>query len=488
MTSALDTNLTGRLTLGAAWTLGMRWSVRALGFISTLILARLLTPEDFGIVAMATVVAGLANVLFEFGVATVLIQKPAPKKQDYDTAWTLRFLQAALAGSVLVVVAPYAVAYFDEPRLEAVLWTVALATVIGGIENIGVVMFQKAMDFKRDFQFEVSRKIAQFLITLSLAFAFQSYWALVLGILFGRISGVVISYMIHAYRPRWDLSAAGEIWSFSRWILLLRIGAYARNEVDKLIIGGRGDTATVGYYFLASEIANIISQEILAPINRAVFPALSLLNQDPSSMKKAMHLALAAQATVTFPLTLGLALVASDLVPVFLGGQWIEIVPVVQILAWAGLPLSVRYTFSSALTAQRKLGVISIIVWAEIFLFISVVMVFLPDASILDMARIKVALSALVSITLLIYAVVLGLTSAYALANAFWRPVGAVAGMAVGLLALQPYLSGTHGIDLVAQVVAGATIYVILIMTFWVLAGRPDGFEAVIFKQLVPAS
>lgn len=484
MTRALDTNLTGRLTLGTAWTLGMRWSVRGLGLISTLILARLLTPEDFGIVAMATVVAGLANVLFEFGVATVLIQNPAPKKQDYDTAWTLRFLQAALAGSLLIVAAPYAVGYFDEPRLEPVLWIVALATVIGGIENIGVVMFQKTLDFKRDFQFEVSRKVAQFVITLSLVFAYQSYWALVFGILLGRISGVIISYMIHSYRPRWDLSAAGEIWSFSRWILLLRIGAYVRNEVDKFIIGGRSDTFTVGSYFLASEIANIISQEILAPINRAVFPALSLLNQNPSSMKRAMHLALAAQATVTFPLALGLALVAPDLVPVLLGDQWLELVPIVQILACVGLPLSVRYTFSSALTALRKLGVISIVVWAEIVLFVTVVVVLLPDAAILDMARIKVALSAIVSIILLIYAAVLGLTSTYALANAFWRPTGAVAGMTAGLVALQPYLSGTHGVDLIVQVIVGATIYVSLITAFWVLAGRPEGIEAIVFKQL----
>ncbi len=462
----------------------MRWSVRALGFISTLILARLLTPEDFGIVAMATVVAGLANVLFEFGVATVLIQNPDPKKQDYDTAWTLRFLQAALAGFVLIAVAPYAVGYFDEPRLEAVLWIVALATVVGGIENIGVVMFQKTLDFKRDFQFEVSRKVTQFIITLALAFAFQSYWALVFGILVGRLSGVIISYMIHSYRPRWDLSAAGEIWSFSRWILLLRIGAYVRNEVDKIIIGGRSDTSTVGQYFLASEIANMISQEILAPINRAVFPALSLLNQDPSSMKRAMHLALAAQATVTFPLIAGLALVAPDLVPVLLGNQWLELVPIVQILAWVGLSLCIRYTFSSALTALRKLGVISVVVWVEIFLFIAVVMVVLPHSSILDMARIKVALSALVSITLLIYAATLGLTSIYRLAAAFWRPTAAVAGMVAGLIGLQPYLPGTHGLDLIVQVIVGATIYAGLITTFWFLAGRPDGVETMAFKQL----
>ncbi len=484
MIRALDSNLATRLTFGAIWTLIMRWSVRALGFISTLILARLLTPEDFGIVAMATVVAGLANVLFEFGVATVLIQDPNPGKEDYDTAWSLRVLQASFAGIGLLAVAPYAVGYFDEPRIEHVLWVIALATAIGGFENIGVVKFQKALDFKSDFQFEFSRKLAQFVITLLLASIFRSYWALVLGILFGRVSGVGISYWIHPYRPQWNLRAFAKIWSFSRWILLLRIGAYVRNEIDKLVIGAQGDTATTGHYFLASEMANIVSTEILAPINRALFPALSELNQRPETMRKALHLALAAQATVTFPLAVGLSMVADDIVPLLLGDQWVGMVPIMQILAWVGIPLCIRYTFSSALTALRKLRIITLVVWTEIALFLLFVFAVLAAPSILEIALIKVALSMIVSITLLIYAAYLGLTQWSALVITFWRPAAAVIVMAAVLLALQPYLTGMHSIDLALQVIVGGGFYTALIMAFWLLTGRPEGFEALVLRRL----
>ena len=484
MTKALDTNLAGRLTLGAIWTVGMRWSVRALGFVSTLILARLLTPEDFGIVAMATVISGLANVMFEFGVATVLIQDPDPTHQDYDTAWSLRLLQAGFAALLLFITAPYAVSYFDEPRLEAVLWLIALATAVGGLENIGVVMFQKTLDFKRDFQFEVTRKVAQFVITLLLAFAFRSYWALIFGMLSGKISGIALSYWLHPFRPRWDLSAFNKIWSFSKWILLLRIGAYLRNEVDKLVIGARGETSVVGQYFLASEIANIVSTEILAPINRAVFPALSQLNQTPRSMRKALHLALAAQATVTFPLAVGLALVAADVVPVLLGAQWVGMVPILQILAWVGIPLCIRYTFSSALTALRKLSVVTLVVWIEIALFLLLVLVAMSSASIIDIARVKVGLSMIVSITLLLYAAYLDLTSWSELVTAFWRPVASVAAMVGALFLIHPYLLGVHGIDLLLQVVVGAGTYTGAIMVLWLLTGCPEGIEMMAFKRL----
>ncbi len=484
MTKAIDSNLATKLAFGAAWTLIMRWSVRALGFISTLILARLLTPEDFGIVAMATVVAGLANVLFEFGVATVLVQDPNPKKKDYDTAWSLRLLQASLAAFGLLAVAPLAVGYFDEPRIEHVLWVIAFATAIGGFENIGVVKFQKELDFKSDFQFEVSRKLAQFVITLFLAFFLRSYWALVLGIVVGRASGVAISYWIHPYRPCWDLRAFTKIWSFSRWILLLRIGAYIRNEIDKLVIGAQRDTGTVGYYFLASEMAHIVSTEILAPINRALFPALSKLNQRPETMSKALHLALAAQATVAFPLAVGLAMVADDFVPFILGDQWAGMVPIMQILAWVGVPLCIRYTFSSALTALRRLRVVTLVVWIEIALFLLLVFAVSTMPSILEIALIKIILSMIVSMTLLIYATSLGLTQWQALAIALWRPTAAVIVMASVLLAIQPHLTGMSGIDLALQVTIGGGAYAVLVLALWGLTGCPEGIETLILRRL----
>jgi len=462
----------------------MRWTVRALGFVSMLILARLLTPDDFGLVAMATIVAGLANVLFEFGVATVLIQDPNPGRQDYDTAWTVRLLQAGLAAFTIVVAAPYAVNYFDEPRIQGVLYLIALATALGGLENIGVVQFQKMLEFKKDFEFEISRKLIQFVVTLSMALLLQSYWALVLGILVGKVSGVVISYLIHPYRPRWTLDAFGKIWSFSRWILALRIGAYVRNEVDKIVIGGRSDASVIGRYFLASEIANMVTTEILAPVNRAVFPALSKLNQNPETMFKALHHALAAQATVTFPLAVGLAIVAGNLIPFLLGNQWLSMVPILQILAWIGIPLCVRYSFSSALTALRKLRVLTFIIWIEIAAFLFLVAVFPLIPSILDIARIKIGLSMIVSVTLLIYAASLGLTCCSALVTALWRPTTAVIGMAGMLFVIQPYLTGVHGLDLLLQVIFGGGFYTASILVSWHVIGRPEGFETLVLQRL----
>lgn len=461
----------------------MRWAVRGLGFISTLILARLLTPEDFGIVAMSTVVAGLANVLFEFGVATVLIQDPDPTKEDYDTAWSIRLLQAILAAASLVIIAPYAVDYFNEPRIKEVLWIVALATAVGGFENIGVVKFQKTLDFKSDFQFEISRKLIQFMMTLVLAFTFRSYWALVFGILCGRLSGVAISYLIHPYRPRWDLSAFTKIWSFSRWILLLRVGAYARNEVDKIVIGARGDTSLIGKYFLASEIAHMISTEILAPINRAVFPALSKLNQHQEAMRKALHLALGAQATVTFPIAVGLSLVADDIVPLLLGDQWVDIIPIMQILALIGVPLCIRYNFSSALTALRKLTFITLLVWLEIAAFLTSVFFIMNDPSVIDIAIIKAILSLIVSISLISYVSFIKITDLVSIVSVLWRPALSVIGMASVIIIIKPYLTGIHAIDLLSQLFVGSSFYIFMITVSWFVVGRPDSIESLALRR-----
>ena len=163
---------------GAVLVVGMRWIDRLIGLVSTLILARLLVPEDFGIVAMASVVVGLIDTLLDLGVGSALIQNRDAGREDFDTAWTMRVIQALGAALILWFAAPLAAEYFRDPRVVDVIRVMALAMLIGGFENIGIVAFQKNMEFGSDFRFFFFRRLAGFIVTISLAFWLHSYWAM----------------------------------------------------------------------------------------------------------------------------------------------------------------------------------------------------------------------------------------------------------------------------------------------------------------------
>ena len=152
-----DDSLEGKLKLGAILMITMRWAVRLMGLVSMVILARLLTPEDFGIVAMAMVFQALMEGLVNLNVELAIIRNQQAEKAHYDSAWTLGLVQFAVIGAILASLAGYAAEFYDEPRLEAVIWVAALALFVRGWVNIGVVDFRKDLNFPSRLEVTTSR-------------------------------------------------------------------------------------------------------------------------------------------------------------------------------------------------------------------------------------------------------------------------------------------------------------------------------------------
>src|SRR5262249_45059343 len=133
-------NLRGAFFRGAAWVMAIRWAMKFVGLASTAILARLLTPADFGLVAMAALVVGFLEGWLDLGLEIALIQNRQAGRDYYDTAWTLKVIQYAIVAALLAIAAPFAAHYFREPRLTAVIWSFSAVFAIIGFGNIGIVM------------------------------------------------------------------------------------------------------------------------------------------------------------------------------------------------------------------------------------------------------------------------------------------------------------------------------------------------------------
>src|SRR5580704_8991060 len=140
---------------GTAWMLALRWGVRLTGLISTIFLARLLTPADYGIVAIATLVSGTIDVFAEAGQANAIIRHPNPMREHYDSAWTISVMLAFGLALIILAASPLTVLYFHEPQAKLVLEILALRTLLAGFQNVGIVNFQRDLNFRKQFQLSV---------------------------------------------------------------------------------------------------------------------------------------------------------------------------------------------------------------------------------------------------------------------------------------------------------------------------------------------
>lgn len=463
----------------------MRWTDRLIGLVSTLILARILTPEDFGIIAMASVLVGLVDVLLDLGVNMALIQNSNADDEDYNTAWTIRLIQSCAVTVIIFLLAPLAADYYRDPRVSDVTRLMALGMFVGGFENIGVVSFQKSMEFGKDFRFFFVRRVAGFAVTIALAVSLESYWAMPLGALAGRLTGVVLSYTMHPFRPRLSLSRFSRLWSFSQWALIRSIGVYFDSQFDRFLVGRMTDASTMGAYTLANEISAMPSTELLQPLGRVLFPAFVATKHDPFKLREAYLLALAVQAMLAIPAGVGLASVADRAVMVMLGEQWLAAIPFVQTLALVFSLGALTHAAGYLLITIGKIRTLSIFVWVQNIVFLVLAGLVFSSATALHIAQIRLGVSTL-GLLLFLGVILIEVRElrAFDLLRVIWRPLAAAAVMAlIDTLAPLPE-SLPLFIAFLLEVALGAVTYTVALITLWYISGRPRGAEAYILAKL----
>ena len=475
--------LQGHMFRGSVWTVGVRWTIRLTGVVSTIVLARLLTPADYGVVAIAMVIAGTIESFAQTGQHLALIRMPNATREHYDSAWTMSVLIGLTLGALVSLSAPFATLYFHEPRATMVLHVVALRTVISGFENIGVVNFRKDLRFDRQFWYNVVPTFVSFVAALSSAFILRNYWALVCGIMTRQIASLVVSYIMDPFRPRFSFAKVSEIWSFSIWTLIRSIGTYFNAALDKFAIGGFAGAAAMGRYEVASDVAVSPSQEINAPMITVLFPVMAKVAQEPEKRRELYLKVLYWSALICTSTAIGVAIVSSDMVDVLLGPKWHDVKPLMPWLALAfgilGLSDSVYPTFDvlgrphySARLQWTRFAGLCVCVFPVAYL----------THSLRDVAITRFIVTCLITPTLFA-------TLASALDIKFgefvatlWRPVTSGLAMAALLSGLNLLIPFSGPGRLLIDVSTGAATYTLVLMTLWHLTGRPEGPETSLYN------
>lgn len=433
---------------GAAWMLFFKFAERSLGFVSVLVLARILLPADFGIVAMAMSVIALIELATSFSFELSLIQNQHPTRDHYDTAWTLQVAFGAACAMVTGALAHPAAWFYAEPRLLAVLYALAGGWLLQSFENIGVVDFRRNMQFNRDVAFLASKKLIAFTVTISLALLLRSYWALVAGTLAGRATGIVLSYAMQPYRPRFSLKARRDLFSFSLWICANNVVGFATARLAQLVIGRLHGSTILGLYTVGSEIAYLPATDLVAPINRVLFPGYAQMTTNRASLRDSYLNVLSLIAVAALPMSFGIAAVARPVVRVLLGERWMAAVPLIQILGFAGAVHAVDSNATSLWLALGKARTAAVVNVLYLVALVPLIAALSHIAGVIGIAYAElsaVAFATLVSYTLISRELQL---RPVAYITRLWRPLAAAAAMSYTVtasLAPAPEQAGVSG-------------------------------------------
>ena len=473
-----------RMIQGIAWMIAARLADRAIGMLSTLLLARLLAPEDFGLIAMATAIGGLLDVLSAFSFDLALIQKKDTSRAHYDTVFTLNVLFGLGCCALMVALAWPAAHFYQEPRLVTVMLVLSLMYGVSAFSNVGVISFRKELDFRQEFIFIFARRAVTFIVTIGMALWLHSYWALLLGMCIGRAVTVWMSYRMSDFRPRLSLAAASELFHFSRWMLLNNCLGFLRHDGCTFVIGRYFGAAGLGIYTVAYEISNLPSTELVAPINRVTFPGFSKMGEQ--ALISAAYFRLLGMITLLIlPVGIGIACVAEPLVQALLGERWLQAIPLIAILAISGAIGATQTNNASVWLALGRPHEVAIVQ--------SCYLLVLFPTLYLCLRRYGVEGAGYAYLAAQLVDVVMEMRTTRRLlgfgweqvGKTVWRPLVAVGVMYVAVRQLDQALAPTTAwLRLGIDALAGATIYTATVTLLWHLSARPDSAERFCLQRM----
>jgi lipopolysaccharide exporter len=334
----------GAVSLGSA-----RMVMSFLNAAGIVVLARILSPDDFGIVAIAMAVVTVIVAITEAAFHQALVQGREPTRAHVDTVWTMSLFRAGLILAATGAVAwPMSLAYGDE-RLASVFLVAGVTGAFMDFYNPLVTLVTRELRFNPLAAFQIGQKAAGLGLAIALALVLESFWGIILGNAMGTVLASLASYLILPYRPTFTLSRVREIWGFSGWMFLNQLCETLNWRLDQLAIGLTVTRAEMGLYSVADNFAVIPSRELAFPLRNALFPGLARLAERPEKLRKAFLEAQAGVALLAAPATIGLALLADPAVELFLGKEWALAVPLLQLLA-------VTYAFDTFIAVVRPLG------------------------------------------------------------------------------------------------------------------------------------
>jgi len=481
----MSEHLGKKIIAGSIWSILNRFALRSIGFINTIILARLLTPDDFGLIALSMLTVGLVVLLFNTDMGQAVLRRKEVNNALLNTAWTLRVIAGISLSVIIFLLAPVSAAYFNDSRILPVMQLIAFQPFIESLNNIGFVLYEKNLEFKKSFFRTLISKGLSVCVGVGIAIWLRNYWALAIGIIAQNVITTVMSFVMHPYRPRFQLTAARELATDSYNNIAKNIAIFLKQKSDEFFIGTISGANGLGGYYMAKSVANMLTAELIQPAGSALLSGYTRIVHDPERFKSSVIKVVNAISLIAFPCSLGLSAIACQFVPVVFGSKWEPIIPYFELFCFMGGLTALQSVTGPVLTAIGKLYVISFVAWLNLICFVTMLLSIAYTKDILLITHSLFMLSAIM--TVLNYIVLIGYAKIgfMRIVFALFKPAVASIAMSYCLSLLnEKFLTQVSILNLVANVVAGFLIYATLIGLAWLIRRNPDSIEGVVFKKI----
>lgn len=348
-------SLKRKVIRGGFWVFALRIFRRGFEFVRTIILARLLAPEDFGLIGIALLAMSALESFSETGIDLALIQKKDILKEHLNTAWTIQVLRGLVIAGLLFFGAPLVGTFFDEPNAVLLTRALAISEILKAFTHIGVIYFQKELEFHKQFIYQISGTLADLLVSIPAAIILRNPWALVYGLLAGNFVRLFFSHNSKFEHLSFSLSKYKEFTSFSVFILVSSILVFITHQGDEIFIGRMLGATSLAFYTLAWKISNLPITEVSSLLAQVSLPAFAKMQEDRNKLKKAYLNFINISSFFTFPMTVFMFLFPSLILLSLLGEQWTPSINPLRILALYGFfgSISLTGTFFIAINKPK---------------------------------------------------------------------------------------------------------------------------------------
>src|SRR5574341_237667 len=349
-------NLRQRAAKGFFWSLIQKWGRAGIAALTFVVLSRLLGPEAFGLVTLASVFIDFVEIFLDQGFSAAIIQRPEVDRKHLDTAFWISILTGGLLTAMNIGVSGFISTFFHEPRLAPVLSWLSLSYIVNALSTTQLAILQRKLAFKSLAARSLAAATIGGVVGIGMAFAGFGVWSLVGQNLAKGIAAAVILWSSSDWRPGFNVSVERykELFGFGISIVGNNLLNVTIRHADDFLIGYFLGPTMLGLYTVGYQLLLIIIRLVTEITNTVAFPAFSRIQHEPERMRRAFYKVTQYTSLLSFPVFIGLAVVAPEVVPALFGAKWMPSIPVMQVLSMIGILQSVLFFNGSVLRASGK--------------------------------------------------------------------------------------------------------------------------------------
>lgn len=429
---------------GAGWLVASRVLGRSIDFITLLIMARTLTPADFGLTALAMSCVAIVDMVLEIPVTQALVRLPHVDKRHLDTGFTLGALRG-LAIALLLLAAAWPFARINgDSQLAPVILALALAPIARGLASPGLVLFVRELGFLRNFLLETGGKLAAFCFAVATLLLGGGYWALVVNFVAAPVFGCAISFLLAPYRPALSLSRLGDFAGFVGWFSCAQLVSAVNWQSDRILLGLGGSKEILGRYAVAADLSVMPTQSLIGPALQPIMAAFARIRTDDGRLRRAFLKAARFSMLASVPCSLGIALTSDLIVEVLLGPKWLGAGLLLSLLSLSVMATPYFQTLYSLSLALDRPEVIFRLNLYDLALRVPVLILGFLHWGAVGMAAGRLLAAAIMALFYLRWTRgLLAVGVARQLGN-LWKIAAAAAAMSGGVLGLRAVLAAWH--------------------------------------------